>query len=64
MYLGHRHFQWDVFKMRHLDDPETLAAGPAYPSRLKSFLFACAVVAQEDHIEEMNKLIKASAGSV
>lgn len=57
MYLAWRYGNEDPYRLYHLGTPAA-DQPPPYPSRVQAFVYACALRAREDHIEEL----KAQAG--
>ena len=58
MYLAWRYGNEDPYRLYNFSNPEVGLTSP-YPSRVQAFIYACAVKARNDHIEE----IKAAAGA-
>jgi hypothetical protein len=57
LYLAWRYGNEDPYRLYHLGTPAA-DQPPPYPGRVQAFIYACAMQAREDHIEEL----KAQAG--
>ena len=50
MYLAWRYGNEDPYRLYHFGMPEA-DQPPPYPSRVRAFIYACAVIAQEEAIK-------------